>query len=214
MKPPSITGAIGEHGASVPPPPAPHTRGFRQENRALGSPECRNRLLIRPKQPNSTDFLPYNACNPPACAMTTQHSPIFRITRNCVLQNIDIDMTGFREAVFIYGGPESRPVLEHCRIKCSGEDAINVAGRASPVVRSCSVTSCKKVGLKLYEDARGKTDHTCAITERGGGREREREREGERERERQGEGERGRERKRGSERGREGERRMVGGPLT
>ena len=113
--------------------------------------------------------------------MTTQHSPIFRITRNCVLQNIDIDMTGFREAVFIYGGPESRPVLEHCRIKCSGEDAINVAGRASPVVRSCSVTSCKKVGLKLYEDARGKTDHTCAITERGGGREREREREEERE---------------------------------
>ena len=63
------------------------------------------------------------------------NSPLFRITRNCVLQNIDIDMTGFRESVYVHGGPQVCPVIEHCRFKCSGDDAINVAGRANPIFR-------------------------------------------------------------------------------
>ena len=83
------------------------------------------------------------------------NSPIFRVTRNAILQNIDIDMTGFRESLYIYGGPKVSPVIEHCRFRCSGDDAINVAGQANPVVRQCHVVSCKKVGLRLYERARG-----------------------------------------------------------
>ena len=83
------------------------------------------------------------------------NSPIFRLTRSAVLQNINIDMTGFRESVFVYGGPEVSPIIEHCKFMCSGDGAINVAGRANPIVRRCEIASCKKVGLKLFEQARG-----------------------------------------------------------
>ncbi|WZN60423.1 Beta_helix domain-containing protein [Chloropicon roscoffensis] len=83
------------------------------------------------------------------------NSPIFRLTRTCVLQNVDVDMTGFREALFVYGGPEVSPIVEHCRFRSSGGDAINVAGRASPLFRRCEVAGCKKVGLKLFGGAGG-----------------------------------------------------------
>ncbi len=83
------------------------------------------------------------------------NSPIFRISRNAVLQNVDIDMTGFREALFVSGGPAVCPVIEHCRFRCSGDDAINVAGQARPVFRRCHVAHCKKVGLRLYDRAGG-----------------------------------------------------------
>jgi len=53
------------------------------------------------------------------------------VTRNAILQNIDIDMTGFRESLYIYGGPKVSPVIEHCRFRCSGDDAINV-GASEP----------------------------------------------------------------------------------
>jgi len=33
------------------------------------------------------------------------NSPIFRITRNAVLQNVDIDMTGFRESLYVRTTP-------------------------------------------------------------------------------------------------------------
>jgi hypothetical protein len=83
------------------------------------------------------------------------NSPIFRVSRNAVLQNIDIDMTGFRESLFVYGGSQVRPIIEHCRFRCSGDDAINVAGQANPIFRRCEIASCKKVGLRLYEQAGG-----------------------------------------------------------
>uniref|UniRef100_A0A7S2Z3P6 Right handed beta helix domain-containing protein n=1 Tax=Chloropicon laureae TaxID=464258 RepID=A0A7S2Z3P6_9CHLO len=83
------------------------------------------------------------------------NSPIFRITRNAVLQNVDIDMTGFRESLYVSGGPKVCPVIEHCRFRCSGDDAINVAGQAKPIFRKCHVVHSKKVGLRLFDRAGG-----------------------------------------------------------
>eukprot|EP00884_Botryococcus_braunii_P001166 jgi/Botrbrau1/1104/Bobra.0162s0005.1 len=40
------------------------------------------------------------------------NSPAFRIERACVIKGIDIDMTGFREAVLVKGGPGVRPLLD------------------------------------------------------------------------------------------------------
>ena len=46
------------------------------------------------------------------------NSPAFRIRRAAVLRNIDIDMTGFREAVLVEGAAALRPLIDNCVIKC------------------------------------------------------------------------------------------------
>ena len=47
-----------------------------------------------------------------------------------VLRNLDIDFTGFREALLVEGPPGAHPspLVAGCRIKCSGDDAVNVGG--------------------------------------------------------------------------------------
>ncbi len=46
------------------------------------------------------------------------NSPTFRITRGgVVVKNIDIDMSGFCEAVMVAGGPSVAPLIEDCLIK-------------------------------------------------------------------------------------------------
>ena len=45
------------------------------------------------------------------------NSPTFRISRTCVIRNIDIDMTGFREAIFISGPASVQPLIQHCIVR-------------------------------------------------------------------------------------------------
>ena len=45
------------------------------------------------------------------------NSPTFRITHNCVIQNLDIDMTGFRECVHVTGKQNVTALLRNCLIK-------------------------------------------------------------------------------------------------
>lgn len=46
------------------------------------------------------------------------NSPTFRITRGgVVIRNIDVDMSGFCEAVMVVGGPAVQPLIEDCIIK-------------------------------------------------------------------------------------------------
>ena len=47
------------------------------------------------------------------------NSPAFRITHNCIIANLDIDLTGFCEAVLINGPPSLRPIIHGCSIKCA-----------------------------------------------------------------------------------------------
>lgn len=43
--------------------------------------------------------------------------PIFRITRSAVIMNLEIDMTGFREAVLITGTDKVCPGIQNCTIR-------------------------------------------------------------------------------------------------
>ena len=51
------------------------------------------------------------------------NSPAFRIRRAAVLRNIDVDMTGFREAVLVEGSTALRPLIDGCIIRCAAESA-------------------------------------------------------------------------------------------
>ena len=43
-----------------------------------------------------------------------------RLTRSCLLMNLDIDMTGFREAVRVEGSAGVQPLLLSCIVRCAG----------------------------------------------------------------------------------------------
>ncbi|KAK9852134.1 hypothetical protein WJX84_002432 [Apatococcus fuscideae] len=77
------------------------------------------------------------------------NSPTFRITRTCVIRNIDIDMTGFREAIFISGSGSVQPLVQHCIVRCSGDDAVNICGDAKPTMDNCLLQG-KKCGLRAF----------------------------------------------------------------
>jgi len=80
------------------------------------------------------------------------NSPIFRITRPCVIQNVDVDFTGFSEAIRIVGDERVNPFIENCRVKCSGSDAVAVGKQSAPTFRNCVFTG-KKVGTRVYARA-------------------------------------------------------------
>jgi tetratricopeptide (TPR) repeat protein len=81
--------------------------------------------------------------------------PMFRITHGgggAVLRNIDLDQTGFREAVLVTGKAQVAPLIDGCIVKCSGDDAVNVAGEARPLFRGCQLTG-KKCGVRAFDRA-------------------------------------------------------------
>lgn len=45
------------------------------------------------------------------------NSPTFRIRRTCVIQNLDLDMTGFRECVNVGGSSFVHPLVSSCKIR-------------------------------------------------------------------------------------------------
>ena len=94
------------------------------------------------------------------------NAPVLRITRSAVVQNVHIDMVGFRESVLIEGGPAVTPVLDGCVVACSGDDAVNVAGQAAPFLRRCELEARKR-GLKFMDSARGEV-FDCCVRKAGG----------------------------------------------
>ncbi|KAK9828720.1 hypothetical protein WJX72_001708 [[Myrmecia] bisecta] len=91
--------------------------------------------------------------------------PTFRISRNCVIQNIDVDMTGFREAIMVTGPKEVQPLIEDCIIRCSGDDAVNVCGTVAPLFRRCTLQG-RKCGVRAF-DATSAVFESCIIEECG-----------------------------------------------
>ncbi|KAL4457278.1 hypothetical protein ABPG75_012143 [Micractinium tetrahymenae] len=76
--------------------------------------------------------------------------PMFRIKRGgVVLRNIELDQTGFRDALLVDGPSSVHPLIAGCTIKCSGDDAVNVGGAAAPTFLRCLI-SAKKVGVKAW----------------------------------------------------------------
>ena len=71
-----------------------------------------------------------------------------------------VDMSGFRECVLVEGNENVRPVVDHCMLRCSGDDAINVAGSAVPTFRDCELIG-RKVRRAILE-----FDHYDALYKR------------------------------------------------
>ena len=117
------------------------------------------------------------------------NSPGLRLGRSCLLMNLDVDMTGFREAARVEGPASVQPLLlscilrcsctsaapmqcsalscphcpcvRHCQAcrphapscavpdsrrrtcRCSGDDALQVAGQAGPVLQGCTLQGAK-----------------------------------------------------------------------
>ena len=45
------------------------------------------------------------------------NAPCFRIRRTCLIQNLDLDMTGFRECVCVAGNARVEAFLRDCNIR-------------------------------------------------------------------------------------------------
>ncbi|DBA69639.1 TPA: hypothetical protein ACH3X2_012700 [Trebouxia sp. C0005] len=91
--------------------------------------------------------------------------PTFRITRSAVIMNLMIDMTGFREAVLVTGTHKVGPVIRNCTISCSGDDCVNVSGKAQPNFLNCNMNG-RKCGLCASGRSISKL-HQCIISECG-----------------------------------------------
>ena len=46
------------------------------------------------------------------------NAPTFRIRRSCLIHDIDLDMTGFRECISVEGAAYTKALIMRCRIKC------------------------------------------------------------------------------------------------
>jgi tetratricopeptide (TPR) repeat protein len=96
------------------------------------------------------------------------NNPTFRLLRaGTVLHNIDIDHTGFREALLIEGRGASfpGPLVDGCHLQCSGDDVVHMAGQANAMLRGCIITG-KKAGLRAFEESKVIIDR-CAIEKCG-----------------------------------------------
>eukprot|EP00887_Chlorella_sp_A99_P007902 scaffold12.g7902.t1 len=92
--------------------------------------------------------------------------PTFRIVRGgVVVRRLELDQTGFREALLVTGGPAVSPLIEGCTLKCSGDDVLNIGGAARPTLRRCTLTG-KKCGMRVFGSARGRLDE-CTVEKCG-----------------------------------------------
>lgn len=71
------------------------------------------------------------------------NTPTLRITCTALVQNIDFDMSGFRECILVDGDQSVRPIIEHCSIKCSGDNGIYTCGNSHAVFRHCRISGRK-----------------------------------------------------------------------
>jgi hypothetical protein len=90
--------------------------------------------------------------------------PTFRCVRGGVtIKNIDIDQTGFREAVLLEKG--GVVLIDGCRIKCSGDVAVDIGDEAQPTLSHCIITA-KKAGVRAFGSSKVKLTN-CIIEKCG-----------------------------------------------
>ncbi len=94
------------------------------------------------------------------------NSPTFKIERGgVILRNLEIDHTGFREAILIDGNEHVNPLIENCEIKCSGDDSLHSGGKSRPIIRYCRFKA-KKCGIRTFDSSRITLDR-CIIEDCG-----------------------------------------------
>ena len=77
------------------------------------------------------------------------NSPLFRIKRPCVIQNLDVDFTGFCEATRVVGDARVKPLIENCLIRSSGGDGVAIGGKSAPTFRNCKIMG-NKSAIRAY----------------------------------------------------------------
>lgn len=80
------------------------------------------------------------------------NTPTLRITCTSLVQNVDFDMSGFRECILVDGDQTVRPIIEHCSIKCSGDNGIYTCGNSHAVFRHCKIGG-RKSGCCAIENS-------------------------------------------------------------
>lgn len=61
------------------------------------------------------------------------NSPALRLQRACVIEGLDIDMTGFKEAVHVAGGAAVAPLIQRCILRCgAAQTALHASMRIEP----------------------------------------------------------------------------------
>lgn len=94
------------------------------------------------------------------------NSPTFKIERGgVILRNLEIDHTGFREAILIDGNDHVNPLIERCEIKCSGDDCVHAGGKSKPIIRYCRLKA-KKCGIRAFDSSKVTLDR-CIIEDCG-----------------------------------------------
>jgi hypothetical protein len=76
------------------------------------------------------------------------NAPLFRLCAPAVVQNLVLDLCGFRECLSIEGDARCTPLVEGCKIRCSGDHAVVCAGACAPTLRACDV-GARKAGFLL-----------------------------------------------------------------
>jgi len=89
------------------------------------------------------------------------NAPLLSISCPAVVQNLVLDLCGFRECVRVQGGPRPPPLLEGCSLRCSGDHAVVCVSDAAPMLRRCDI-SARRAGL-LAQDTARPTLHGCTL---------------------------------------------------
>lgn len=90
------------------------------------------------------------------------NSPLMRFTSPAVVQNLSLDLCGFRECVLAEGDARCTPLVEGCMLRCSGSHSIVVAGAAQPVFRDCDIGG-NKAGVFALENGRPRLER-CLLS--------------------------------------------------
>ncbi|CAG9465959.1 unnamed protein product [Pedinophyceae sp. YPF-701] len=76
--------------------------------------------------------------------------PALHITHDCVLSNLTVDMTGFREGVLVEN--RCRVAIDRCVFRCANDACVDVGGHAHVQLGACDL--CGRVGLRAFGDAK------------------------------------------------------------
>ena len=70
-----------------------------------------------------------------------------------VVQNLVLDLCGFRECLLFEGNERCTPLVEGCKIMCSGDHSVLSVGSSAPTLRRCEITA-RKAGLLSLDSSR------------------------------------------------------------
>ena len=81
------------------------------------------------------------------------NAPLLLITAPAVVQVLSLDLCGFRECVMVAGDARCTPLLQDCKLRSSGSNALLVLDGARPTLRRADIGAAK-VGALTLHDAR------------------------------------------------------------